>query len=139
MPPTLGYGTHELVKIIYRFLTLDVLEVITALAGCAQDHRDVARLAGALRCIRDDLEYRARTPGIRDRIDSAIDAARNTLGDDTFDSAFAEGHQLSLDEIVAYLMRSRGARKRPATGWARALRPPSGASSTRYAEGSLTS
>jgi DNA-binding CsgD family transcriptional regulator len=100
----------------YQFLTVDVLEVLAALAGDAEDHREVARLAGALHGIRDDLDYRARTPGIRDRVDNAIDCARDSLGDDAFDSAFAEGQQLSLDQIVAYITRGRGARNRSATG-----------------------
>ena len=106
----------------YRFLTVDVLEVVTALAGDTEDHQEVARLAGALHGVRDDLDYRARTPGIRDRVDSAIDVARDTLGDDAFDTAFAEGQRLSLDEAVAYVMRSsRHAERGP---------PPAGTSLT---------
>ena len=56
---------------------------------------------------------------------------------DAFDAAFAEGHQLSLDETVAYIMRGRGPRTRPATGW-EGLTPTERTSSTRYAAGSPT-
>ena len=89
----------------YRLLTVDVLEVVTALAGDAGNHQEVARLAGALHGIRNELDYRARTPGIRERVDIAIDAARDTLGDAAFDTGFAEGQQRSLHETVAYVKR----------------------------------
>ena len=44
----------------YRFLTVDILELITALAGDAQDHQEVARLAGALHGIRERLGIPSR-------------------------------------------------------------------------------
>jgi DNA-binding CsgD family transcriptional regulator len=48
---------------------------------------------------------------------SAIDAARATLGADTFDRAWAEGSALALEEATDYARRGRGARKRPKSGW----------------------
>ena len=43
---------------------------------------------------------------------------RDALGDQDFDSAWAEGGALSTEEAIAYAQRGRGERKRPASGWA---------------------
>ena len=40
------------------------------------------------------------------------------MGEDDFDSAWAEGAALSTEEAIAYAQRGRGERKRPASGWA---------------------
>lgn len=42
---------------------------------------------------------------------------RKTLGDNPYDSVFAEGAALPTHEAIAYAQRGRGERKRPATGW----------------------
>ena len=39
------------------------------------------------------------------------------MGQNDFDSAWAEGAALSSDEAIAYAQRGRGQRKRPASGW----------------------
>ena len=44
------------------------------------------------------------------------------MGDDAFESAWAEGAALSTEEAIAYAQRGRGERKRPSSGWA-ALTP----------------
>ena len=43
---------------------------------------------------------------------------RDALGEQDFDSAWAEGAALSTDEAIAYAQRGRGERKRPTSGWA---------------------
>ena len=40
------------------------------------------------------------------------------LGDNGFESAWAEGAALSTEEAIAYAQRGRGQRKRPTSGWA---------------------
>ena len=40
------------------------------------------------------------------------------MGEQDFDSAWAEGVGLSTDEAIAYAQRGRGERKRPTSGWA---------------------
>ena len=45
-------------------------------------------------------------------------ATYGPVGDRQFRQAWADGARLTLDEAVAYARRSRGARRRPATGWA---------------------
>jgi len=42
---------------------------------------------------------------------------RHELGDDVFDSAFAEGGEMTLDAALEYARRGRGNRRRPSTGW----------------------
>jgi DNA-binding CsgD family transcriptional regulator len=40
------------------------------------------------------------------------------MGQDDFDSAWAEGAELATEEAIAYAQRGRGERKRPSSGWA---------------------
>ena len=39
------------------------------------------------------------------------------MGEQDFDTAWAEGAALSTDEAIAYARRGRGERKRPSRGW----------------------
>jgi DNA-binding CsgD family transcriptional regulator len=55
--------------------------------------------------------------------DASVAALRDTLGDEDFDGAWAEGAALSVDEVIAYALRARGERRRPASGWASLTRP----------------
>ena len=102
----------------FRLHQIDVLEVLAVLAGESRDHREVARLQGAIARARDDLGYGMRMPGIAERVDAAIGAAREALGDEAFNAAFEDGQRLSLEEVTAYALRSKGERKRPPMGWA---------------------
>jgi DNA-binding CsgD family transcriptional regulator len=45
-------------------------------------------------------------------------AARDALGAETFDQHWAEAANLPLDEMIEYVSRARGERKRPSAGWA---------------------
>jgi DNA-binding CsgD family transcriptional regulator len=40
------------------------------------------------------------------------------LGDNDFDTFWAEGAALSIQQAIAYVQRGRGERKRPSSGWA---------------------
>ena len=42
---------------------------------------------------------------------------RDALGEGDFESAWAEGAALSVEEAIAYAQRGRGQRKRPTSGW----------------------
>src|SRR6202011_885461 len=66
---------------------------------------------------------RQRTGEVRLKIHQAdyevwVAALRNALGDEDFESAWAEGVALSTEEAIAYAQRGRGERKRPESGWA---------------------
>jgi predicted ATPase/class 3 adenylate cyclase/DNA-binding CsgD family transcriptional regulator len=94
----------------------DILECLAALAGQDGGHREAARLFAAAESIRQrigtvrfkiyDADYQA-----------SVAALRDALGENDFDSAWAEGTALSTEEAIAYAQRGRGERKRPASGW----------------------
>ena len=95
----------------------DLLECLGRLAADGMSHRDAARLFGAAD------EIRRRIGAVRFSIydadhEHAVAALRDAMGEQAFDSAWAEGAGLSLDEAVAYARRGRGERKRPSSGWA---------------------
>jgi DNA-binding CsgD family transcriptional regulator len=50
--------------------------------------------------------------------DASVAAVRDAMGEQDFDSAWAEGAGLSTDEAIAYAQRRHGERKRSASGWA---------------------
>jgi predicted ATPase/class 3 adenylate cyclase/DNA-binding CsgD family transcriptional regulator len=95
----------------------DALECLGALAGAADSHREAARLFGAADALRQ------RMGAVRFKIydaehDAAVATLRNALGEADFQSAWAEGAELSTDQAIAYAQRGRGERKRPTSGWA---------------------
>jgi DNA-binding CsgD family transcriptional regulator len=95
----------------------DILECLAGLALDAGTHREAARLFGAASAIRQ------RRGAVRLKVldadyEASVAALRDALGDQDFDSAWAEGARLSTDEAIAYAQRRRGERKRPTSGWA---------------------
>jgi DNA-binding CsgD family transcriptional regulator len=98
------------------FLRLpDTLECLAMLAGEA-NHQHAARLFGAAEGIRQrhgEVRFKAFQAGY----ESSVAAVREALGEDAFDSAWAEGAALPTEESIAYAQRGRGERKRPTTGW----------------------
>jgi predicted ATPase/class 3 adenylate cyclase/DNA-binding NarL/FixJ family response regulator len=95
----------------------DILECLAALAIGAGSHREAARLFAAAERIRQ------RMGAVRFKIwdagyQAAVAALRDAMGEQDFDSAWAEGAALSTEEAIAYAQRGRGERKRPASGWA---------------------
>jgi DNA-binding CsgD family transcriptional regulator len=49
--------------------------------------------------------------------EASVTTLRDALGEQDFDSAWAEGAALSTQEAIAYAQRGRGERKRPTSGW----------------------
>jgi len=95
----------------------DVLECLAALAGKDDSHREATRLFAAAESIRQ------RIGAVRFKIydadyQASVAVLRDTMGDSDFDSAWAEGAGLSIEEASAYAQRGRGQRKRPTSGWA---------------------
>jgi predicted ATPase/class 3 adenylate cyclase/DNA-binding NarL/FixJ family response regulator len=94
----------------------DVLECLAVLAGDSASHREAARLLGAAEAVR------LRMGEVRFKIYDAdyhasVAALRDTMGENDFDAAWAEGAALSAEEAIAYAQRGRGQRKRPTSGW----------------------
>jgi predicted ATPase/class 3 adenylate cyclase/DNA-binding CsgD family transcriptional regulator len=99
-----------------HLFTPDILECLAALAGEDDSHREAARLFGAAAGIRQ------RMGAVRFKVwdagyDASVTALRDGLGEEDFDSAWAEGAALSTEEAIAYAQRGRGERKRPTSGW----------------------
>jgi predicted ATPase/DNA-binding CsgD family transcriptional regulator len=95
----------------------DILECLGTLAGDAGSHREATRFFGAAHGIRQRrgaVRFKAYDAGYQ----ASVAALRDTLGEQEFDSAWAEGAALSVEEAIAYTQRGRGQRKRPASGWA---------------------
>jgi DNA-binding CsgD family transcriptional regulator len=95
----------------------DILECLGTLAGDVGSHREATRLFGAAHGIRQ------RIGAVRFKLwdagyETSVSALRDALGDQDFDTAWAEGAALSTEEAIAYAQRGRGERKRPASGWA---------------------
>ena len=95
----------------------DTLECIADLAADAGRHREAGQLFGAADAIRQ------RTGQVRFKIrqadhDASVAALRDAMGEQDFDDAWAEGTALSTEDVIAYVQRGRGERKRPHTGWA---------------------
>jgi DNA-binding CsgD family transcriptional regulator len=49
---------------------------------------------------------------------ASVAALRDAMGEQDFESAWAEGAALSAEDAIAYAQRGRGERKRPTSGWA---------------------
>jgi DNA-binding CsgD family transcriptional regulator len=94
-------------------ISVDALEVLAGLAADAESYEEAARLLGSARQIRETTGYQLC---ITER-DADLAHIRDNLGPEHFDTRFAEGRDLSLDQAVSYARRGRGERKRPATGW----------------------
>jgi DNA-binding CsgD family transcriptional regulator len=100
----------------YLFIP-DILECLGTLAGQAGSRREAARLFAAAESIRQ------RMGAVRFKIydadyQAAVVALRDAMGEQDFDSAWAEGASMSTVEAIAYAQRGRGERKRPTSGWA---------------------
>ncbi|MGA9356501.1 MAG: LuxR C-terminal-related transcriptional regulator [Mycobacterium sp.] len=94
-----------------------ILECLAGLAITDGNHHEAARLLGAADALRRRMGL------VRFKIhDAAYQASvtklRNAMDEAAFDTAWAEGAALSLEEAIAYAQRGRGERKRPASGWA---------------------
>jgi len=94
----------------------DVFEVLADLAAGAGSYREAARLFGAADRIRRSGEARFKVYDTEYRI--AVAAVRNSLNDNDFNAAWAEGAAMSTVDAIAYAQRGRGERKRPSSGWA---------------------
>lgn len=93
-----------------------LLEALAEAGAGSGSHLESARALGAARQQWSDMGVVA-WPHQRAERDALEARVREALGADAFERALAEGKELSADEAVAYVRRSRGQRKRPAAGW----------------------
>lgn len=96
----------------------DILEILAQLSHAAERDREAARYGGAAEAIRRGMGGAVRSPIYEEIYLSLFARLRESLGEDAFAAAWAEGAALSLEQAIAYAQRGRGERKRPSTGWA---------------------
>ncbi len=94
----------------------DILECIATLVAAADNPREAARLFGATHAMRQRMGA-GRFLIYRAGYQAVVSDVRATLGEQDFDTAWAEGAALSSEEAIAYAQRGRGERKRPTSGW----------------------
>jgi predicted ATPase/class 3 adenylate cyclase/DNA-binding CsgD family transcriptional regulator len=95
----------------------DIFECLADLRADAGSAREAARLFGAAEGIRQrigEVRFQLYQAGYQ----ASVTALRQTMDEDDFTCAWAEGAALSTAEAIAYAQRGRGERKRPASGWA---------------------
>ncbi|QUR67134.1 helix-turn-helix transcriptional regulator [Mycobacterium spongiae] len=95
----------------------DVFECLADLACDVGNHRDAARLCGAADTARRGMGT-VRFKVLDESHQATVGAVREALGNNEFDSAWAEGAALSTSDAIAYAQRGRGERNRPTRGWA---------------------
>jgi predicted ATPase/DNA-binding CsgD family transcriptional regulator len=101
----------------YRKELVHTLEALAGLAAAQGSPVECARLAGAAQAMRDEMGYVLRWPYESELRETDLTAARAAIGNDRFETAFADGRTLDEDAAVAYAQRARGERKRPTSGW----------------------
>lgn len=99
-------------------MRLPYVIILAGLIGREGRYEDAARVFGAA-SVEADRVGLAFHGGLFNALDDGqLEATRRSLDDGAFARAWAEGTAMSFDDVVAYLQRGRGERKRPATGWA---------------------
>jgi predicted ATPase/DNA-binding CsgD family transcriptional regulator len=107
------------VRVRHRLRTFyaDSLDALAALAAQTERPADAVRMIAASDHARQAIAY-PRRPLDRPGHDATVAGLRAALGDAPFADAWMQGAGQSLDAMVAYVRRTRGARGRPSTGWA---------------------
>jgi DNA-binding CsgD family transcriptional regulator len=95
----------------------DLLEVIGALRARRGDAAAAGRMFGAAEALRQQTGA-VRFKTYESWFHSAVDTIRAAIGEAALERTWAEGRAMSMEEAVAYASRGRGARRRPASGWA---------------------
>jgi len=94
----------------------DIFECLAVLACEAGSCRQAARLFGAAHSVRQRMgvvRFKVWDAGY----EASVAVVRDALGEQDFDSGWAEGAAMSTEEGIAYAQRGRGERKRPTSGW----------------------
>jgi DNA-binding CsgD family transcriptional regulator len=98
----------------YGWAVASAFEILAWVAASTASPVEAVRLLAAARRIRDE---RTLSSSEDPRVAPGLAALRETLGDESFETAWRDGYGLSFDEAFEYAQRARGERKRPAFGW----------------------
>jgi predicted ATPase/DNA-binding CsgD family transcriptional regulator len=100
-----------------RTFWVDSLDALAALMATTGRAADAARCLAAADQARRALGC-ARRPVDLPTFDATLELLSSELGSAALDAEWAAGSRLSLDDVVAFVRRTRGHRGRPSTGWA---------------------
>jgi predicted ATPase/class 3 adenylate cyclase/DNA-binding CsgD family transcriptional regulator len=93
------------------------LDCLATAAAQSDNHLSAARLLGAADAARQHMGL-VRFKIFDEGDGVTIASLRDALGTNDFETAWAEGSALSIQEAIAYAQRGRGERKRASSGWA---------------------
>ncbi len=100
-----------------RTSSFDSLDSLAVLASTAGRGEEAIRVLAASSAGRRAIGY-PRTPTAQARHEATVAAISESLGEGPVAAAWEAGSAMTLDEVIAYVRRARGARRRPTTGWA---------------------
>lgn len=92
------------------------LDALGALALDAESTAEGVRCFAAADTLRSEIGLASR-PGEETLRAQHLQVAQDVLGTEIFDQHWAEAASLSLDDMMEYVTRARGERKRPSVGW----------------------
>lgn len=96
-------------------VVVDAACLLAALAVLDGQHQEAARLLGAVDAVLDRAgAQETASTVVLGRGDAA--SVRASIGD-AFPRCWSEGSALSTEDLLAWLRRGRGPRRRPSTGW----------------------
>lgn len=114
---------HETLKAagITAFRVMLGLNLLASIAASIDEPTEAARLLGAVSA------HRKRTGAVRQYDDlpgivPTAERALAALGPEAYERAWQAGYAMDIDDVLAWVRRGRGQRRRPATGW-RSLTP----------------
>jgi predicted ATPase/class 3 adenylate cyclase/DNA-binding CsgD family transcriptional regulator/tetratricopeptide (TPR) repeat protein len=110
---------HEALDIaapLRRPLICEVLDGLGAALADQDRFEEAARVLRAVESERDAIDC-VRYSVERSAHEAVIAGVRDALGPQAFEASWEEGARLSLDDVLSYVRRGRGRRKRPSHGW----------------------
>jgi len=90
----------------YQALVAGCIRGIAAIAVAGGDARDAATLLGVFAAFVERLSANL-SPAEKEKLDATIAQAREALGNDAFDAAWAQGGGLSVDQAVEFALSVR--------------------------------
>lgn len=92
------------------------LEILAGISALDESHSEATRVLSAADGLRQHMGL-ARTPAERAAHEALVRSLRAQLGETQFDSEWNGARDTSLPDLVEYVSRMRGQRKRPSIGW----------------------
>ncbi|MDQ3987328.1 MAG: LuxR C-terminal-related transcriptional regulator [Actinomycetota bacterium] len=96
---------------------VEALEALARAMAREENFEEAARLVASTRRLRQAIGYVRFTAQTSD-YENDLALLREALGSEGFETAWAEGLAMPMEQAVDLASRGRGPRKRPTTGWA---------------------